>query len=64
MKADGKHSSLGLFFDLKDGGDIFLKDISWPSMNYPALYPRREHSPDIIIVIAKQISLLSARPKM
>jgi hypothetical protein len=40
------HASLllGLFFDLEDGGDIFLRNVSWLSMDYMALYPRRWNS--------------------
>jgi hypothetical protein len=32
---------LGLFFNHEDGGDIFLQNISWLSIDYTALYPRR-----------------------
>jgi hypothetical protein len=30
---------LGLFFDHEDGGNMFLSNISWFSMDYMALYP-------------------------
>jgi hypothetical protein len=32
---------LGLFFDPEDGGDIFLPNFGWLSMDYMALYPRK-----------------------
>jgi hypothetical protein len=32
---------LGLFFDPKDGGDMFLQNVGWLSTGYTALYPRR-----------------------
>jgi hypothetical protein len=32
---------LGLFFDPEDGDDMFLRNVSWPSTDYTALYPRR-----------------------
>jgi hypothetical protein len=35
---------LGLLFDPKDGGDMFLGNISWLTDNM-ALYPRRQNSP-------------------
>jgi hypothetical protein len=42
MKIDGKQSKvfllLGLFFNLEDGGDIFLRSISWLSTDCTALY--------------------------
>jgi hypothetical protein len=31
----------GLFFDPKDGGDIFLRNVGWLSTDYTALYARR-----------------------
>jgi hypothetical protein len=33
--------SLGLFFDPEDGGDVFLHDIRYISMDYIVLYPTR-----------------------
>jgi hypothetical protein len=33
---------LGLFFDFEDGGDIFLRIVCWPSMQYKAFCPRRQ----------------------
>jgi hypothetical protein len=33
--------SLGLFFDSEDGSDMFLRNVSWISTDYTALYPRR-----------------------
>jgi hypothetical protein len=35
---------LGLFFDSEDGGDMSLRNISWLSTYYKALYPRRQNS--------------------
>jgi hypothetical protein len=32
---------LGLFFKPEDGGDMFLQNVGWHSMDYTALYPRR-----------------------
>jgi hypothetical protein len=30
-----------LFFDPEGGGNTFLQNVGWLSMNYTALYPRR-----------------------
>jgi hypothetical protein len=35
---------LGIFLDPEDDGDMFLWNIAWLSMDYTALYPRREIS--------------------
>jgi hypothetical protein len=35
---------LCLFFDTKDGGDMFLRNVGWLSVDYTALYPRRQNS--------------------
>jgi hypothetical protein len=32
------------FFDLDNGGDMFLRNVCWHSTDYTALYPRRWHS--------------------
>jgi hypothetical protein len=32
---------LGLFFNPENGGDIFLKTVSWLSVDYMASCPRR-----------------------
>jgi hypothetical protein len=32
---------VGLFFDRENGGDMFLRNIGWLSMDYTVLYPRR-----------------------
>jgi hypothetical protein len=34
---------LGFIFDPKNGGDIFLRNISWLLTDYMALYPRRQN---------------------
>jgi hypothetical protein len=34
---------LGLFFDLEDGGNIFLRNLSWLSTDYMT-YPKRLYS--------------------
>jgi hypothetical protein len=31
----------GVFYDLEDGGDIFIRNLGWISAEYTALYPRR-----------------------
>jgi hypothetical protein len=31
--------SVGLFFDLENGGDMFLRKVSWLSTDFKALYP-------------------------
>jgi hypothetical protein len=35
--------SLGLFFDPEDEGDRFLQNVGWLSMDYMALYLRRQN---------------------
>jgi hypothetical protein len=35
---------LDLFFDLEDGGDMFLRNVGLLSRDYTALYPRRQYS--------------------
>jgi hypothetical protein len=32
------------FFIPEDRGDMFLRNVFWFSMDYTALYPRRQHS--------------------
>jgi hypothetical protein len=32
----------GIFFDPKDGGDMFLQNVNWLSKHYTLLYPRRQ----------------------
>jgi hypothetical protein len=34
----------GWLFNLENGGNMFLRNISWLSTNYTALYPRRQKS--------------------
>jgi hypothetical protein len=44
VKVDGKLSWflwLGLFFNPKDGGDMFLRNVHCLSTVYTVLYPRR-----------------------
>jgi hypothetical protein len=49
FQQQGKHqlvskvtgSRLGLFFDLEDRGNMFLRNFGWLSTDYMALYPRR-----------------------
>jgi hypothetical protein len=36
-------SSIDLFLDREDGGEIFLWKAGWPSTNYTALHPRRRN---------------------
>jgi hypothetical protein len=33
--------TIALFFDLEDGGDMFLRNVGSLSTDYTALYPRR-----------------------
>jgi hypothetical protein len=33
----------GLFFDPEDGGEIFLRNVSWISTDYTTLYPGRKN---------------------
>jgi hypothetical protein len=49
---------LGLFFDPKDGGNMFLRNVGRLSMDYTALYPRRQNSSDITRMIKSQIMRL------
>jgi hypothetical protein len=35
---------LSLFFNAEDGGDMFLWNVSWLSMDYMILHPRRQNS--------------------
>jgi hypothetical protein len=35
---------LGLFFYPEDGGDVFLRNVSWHSMDYTMLYPLTLHN--------------------
>jgi hypothetical protein len=41
---------LCLFFDPEDGGDMFLRNNSWLSTDYRALYPRRQYSSSTMII--------------
>jgi hypothetical protein len=34
---------LGWFFDPEDGGDMFPRNLGWPTVNYMVLYPRRQY---------------------
>lgn len=34
---------LGYLLDPKDGGDMFLRTVSWLSTQYMALYPKRQN---------------------
>jgi hypothetical protein len=34
-------SCFGLFFDPKDGDDMYLRNVSWLSVDYAELYPRK-----------------------
>jgi hypothetical protein len=43
-KAGSKAYLLGLFFDPEDGGDMFLRNVGWLSIDNTALYPRRQNS--------------------
>jgi hypothetical protein len=31
---------LGLFCDIEDEGEVFLRNVGWLTMEYTALYPR------------------------
>jgi hypothetical protein len=35
---------LGLFFDLADGGDVFLRNVGYIFKGYTALYPIRHNA--------------------
>jgi hypothetical protein len=35
---------LGLFFDPKDGGSMFLQNVGWLSADYMSLHPRKQNS--------------------
>jgi hypothetical protein len=37
------------FFDSEDGGDMLFRNVSWHSTDYTTLYPRRWHSPLVIL---------------
>jgi hypothetical protein len=61
VKADGKQSFkggflLGLFFDLEDGYNMFLRNVGSLSTDYTALYPRRQSPPHIIFSIPLTVS--------
>jgi hypothetical protein len=45
LQEEYKLRSLGLFFDPEDGDNIFLQNAGWFSMDYTALYPKRQTSP-------------------
>jgi hypothetical protein len=34
---------LGLLFDPKDGGDMFLRNVEWLSQDSTAVYPRSDN---------------------
>jgi hypothetical protein len=56
VKASCQHSFQGgfflcLFFNLEDGGNMFLRNVGWLSMDNTALYPRRQNSPRFICSI-------------
>jgi hypothetical protein len=42
---------LGIFLNPEDGGNNFLWNVSWLSMDYTALYPRWEKSSDMIMLV-------------
>jgi hypothetical protein len=32
---------LGLFFDLEDGGDMFVRNVGWLSTDFPSVIPQK-----------------------
>jgi hypothetical protein len=64
--------SLGLLFDPEDGGDMFVRNVDWHSLNYTALYPTRLNNlklnlPDILqfsVPIWNLTEILSVVSKM
>jgi hypothetical protein len=49
----------GLFMNPEDVSDMFHQNISWLSLTYTTLYPRRQKSPvtKIILVVCVMISV-------
>jgi hypothetical protein len=47
---------LGLLFCPDDRGDMFLRNVSWLSLNYSALCPRRWHSLSDAVLMAVHVS--------
>jgi hypothetical protein len=41
---------LGLLFDPEDGGDMFLRNVSWLSPGYKTFYPRKQNSLNLLFL--------------
>jgi hypothetical protein len=44
MKQVANRACVGLLFDPENGGNMFLQNVDWFSVDYTTLYPRRQNS--------------------
>jgi hypothetical protein len=52
-------SLLGLLINLVDGGEMFLRNVGWPSPDYMMLCPRRQNSSIYIKYLKNFLSILN-----